>query len=523
MNDSNSNPEKKENEVEKTFEDYFVESGADKLNAASDSTAIGKAISEFILRIKEVKNFKRTLIKIDLENHLKAIKIDKANEIVRSAFKEEEEKNKTLPESDSIEVVVPWDEDVSGEEVLREIENIINRFVVLPEALVKIISLFIMASYFLDEFDLFPILHISSPTKSCGKSNLIEILCSLSQRGELTADISYAAVFRAVDSRKITLCLDEIDVLFKKHPELEGFINASYSRKLAAGFTRYDTETNKDKKYNAWGSKIVAGIADIKNDTTRSRSIKIELQKKSKVEKVERFKSRKIDGITYDTTRKLVKFAEINVGKVREIMDQDPYLPEELDDRPANNFEPLFAVADLIGEETGKEIRRLAVEMMASQREEDSTSTILLLQDIREIFKEVDSIHTYKIVELLKSKEERPWSAWNKGQGIDTNYISRTLKGFGIKSKTMRIERVQRVAYKKEWFKDAFLRYLEPEVAVNGCEGVKDREGETKEGPSHPNPLEDKGNNEQREGVTEETDPPDVNFDDYGDDDEVPF
>ena len=63
-------------------------------------------------------------------------------------------------------------------------------------------------------------------------------------------------------------------------------------------------------------------------------------------------------------------------------------------------------------------------------------------------------------MEKLIEIETRPWSEWSKGRPISKNQLAGQLEPFKIKPKSIRIGTTTLKGYLKEWFKDAFERYL---------------------------------------------------------------
>jgi putative DNA primase/helicase len=85
-----------------------------------------------------------------------------------------------------------------------------------------------------------------------------------------------------------------------------------------------------------------------------------------------------------------------------------------LNDRAADNWPPLLAIADLAGGTWPTRARNAAC--LLSGEGHDSTSvTIELLADIRLAFSEVDVIRSADLVVKLIADPERPWAEWNRG------------------------------------------------------------------------------------------------------------
>jgi len=85
-------------------------------------------------------------------------------------------------------------------------------------------------------------------------------------------------------------------------------------------------------------------------------------------------------------------------------------LPEFLDDRAQDTWEPLLAVAQVAGDGWPERLVR-AAEVLNSVRVEDDTPGVQLLADLEELFgkRGVDRILSVDMIEYLKTLEDRPW------------------------------------------------------------------------------------------------------------------
>jgi hypothetical protein len=113
---------------------------------------------------------------------------------------------------------------------------------------------------------------------------------------------------------------------------------------------------------------------------------------------------------------------------------------------------------------------------LSGVQEDDNGLEIQILRDIKSIFEDVrgaDKIHSSTLVDDLKDLEETPWRNLGR-EGLNTNSLVSFLKPFDIHSKQVRIGPVSKKGYFKEWFSDAWSRYLPP---------VEGDSGETSETP----------------------------------------
>ena len=115
----------------------------------------------------------------------------------------------------------------------------------------------------------------------------------------------------------------------------------------------------------------------------------------------------------------------------------DGVVPKGLNDRAADNWRPLLAVADLVGRNWPGIARAAAEALTGSEPATESTGQ-LLLADVHEIFErrrvaveenDERALLTRAIVGELIVMEERPWGAYGKAQKqISDVQLARLLK-----------------------------------------------------------------------------------------------
>lgn len=129
-------------------------------------------------------------------------------------------------------------------------------------------------------------------------------------------------------------------------------------------------------------------------------------------------------------------------------------------DRIADNWRPLFAIADLIGGQWPETARKVAV-TLSGQTEADISVGGQLLADIHKIFDErgVERLSSEELCRALKEIEDRPWGDW-KGWGLKKNQLADLVKPFGIRPRTVRVGEKTPRGYVYTDFEDAFDRYL---------------------------------------------------------------
>ena len=314
--------------------------------------------------------------------------------------------------------IEPWGESVNGSRLLNEIDRTIRRFIVCEPETAQAASLWIVMTWLMDVVKVAPLAVITAPEKRCGKTQLLDLIGKMSYRPMPTSSITPSALFRSIEMWQPTLLIDEADAFLNDNEEMRGLLNAGHTR--TSSFTiRTVGDDHTPKRFNVWGAKAIAGIGKLQ-DTVMDRSVTLELRRKLDCEHVERIRHAE-PGLFETLCRKLCRFAEDNRETIR---NARPALPEELNDRAQDNWEPLLAIADMAGG-NWPEIARMAALKISRDKSPQSTGTELL-EDIREIFdmKHIDRIHTHKLVEALCEDSEKPWSTYNRGKPITPAQLS---------------------------------------------------------------------------------------------------
>ena len=357
--------------------------------------------------------------------------------------------------------VSPHPEKINPKELLDEIADTIKRFIILSDDQANMVALWAAMTWFVDAITIAPLLIISAPGKSCGKSQLLTLLSRIGYRPLSTDNASPSAIFRSVEMWRPTLFIDEADTFFKDNRELHGLVNSGYARN---GYVLRSEEVGgafKVKRYATYSAKAIAGVALEKHlpDTTMSRGVVVNLRKKLKTEKVERLRHAEI-GLFSGIASKLARFNQDYSAKVR---DSRPPLPEALNDREQDNVDALLAIAGCAGEDWINAINKAALALSGNEK---STQTIdvELMGDIKAIFDATTDtfITTAGLIEKLCEDDDAPWQNYNKGRPIGGRQIAGLLKPYGIEPDQQRLATVKnpKRGYNLEDFEDAFSRYL---------------------------------------------------------------
>lgn len=346
-----------------------------------------------------------------------------------------------------------------GPALLDEVRDALNKFVVLPTKNAEVaVTLWIAATHAAPALYHFPRLAIRSPEKRCGKTRLLDIIHALCHRAIPTANISPAALYRIMggdDPR--TLLVDEADVIWgnKKQAEanedLRGLINAGFER--GRSVIRYNVAIRDVEELPTFGFVALAGIGALP-DTITDRSVNIVMRRRAATEKVQPFRSRR-DGEPLEQLRERLN------NWVREnselIGSAEPELPVE--DRAADVWESLVAVADVAGGAWPELARAAAKEMSKEHDEEDNDANdaVVLMNDIKAVFDRSGRafLPSKELVAGLRLMDDSPWGG--QEEDLTANKLAARLRHYKIKPKSDGSAR----GYKRTDFNDAWSRYGE--------------------------------------------------------------
>jgi len=351
--------------------------------------------------------------------------------------------------------VEPYPAPVDGTKLLDELKATFERYLVLPPHVPEAIALWVIHTWTIDACDISPYLALISPERRCGKTTVLKLLNRLTRRAALASNITPAALFRYIEAKYPTLLIDEFDAALKDNDEMRGILNSGHSRE-AAFCIRCEGEDNHPKRFSTWAPKALAAIKDIP-DTLRDRSIVVPMRRKKKTEPRHRYRDR--DSYEFGRFRsQTLRWANDNIGILR---DAEPEVPDGLNDRAADNWRPLLAIADRAGGEWPKLARAAALALSGDDATED-TEGAQLLADICRIFAERKSgrLTSVALAAALVEIEGRPWAEWRGGKSLSAHGLARLLKPFRVMPTTIRFGDSTAKGYQLSDFKECFEAYL---------------------------------------------------------------
>lgn len=308
-----------------------------------------------------------------------------------------------------------------------------------------------------------PFLAITAAEMRSGKSRTLDVLSCLTARPWRAIVPSDAVLFRKIDRDRPTLLLDEADTIFgRKAGEYEGLraiLNAGNRRGTSVPRVVPEGKTMTLVEFSVFCPKAIAGIGTLPA-TVADRAIPIRMTRRARGERLEKFRERDAEALARPIREALAYHTAALLGGLR---DSRPAVPDELDDRAQDSWEPLLAIADAAGGSWPAAARRAAVDLHASRDADDESLGVLLLHDVRRVFTErdTDRLTTADLLGELLRIEESPWADM-RGRPLGPHGLARLLRSYDIAPRVLRIGSATPRGYTADSFADAFTRYLPP-------------------------------------------------------------
>jgi putative DNA primase/helicase len=355
--------------------------------------------------------------------------------------------------------VEPWPDPVDGAKLLDAIARRIAEHVKLPKYADTTIALWILFAWTHDAFDISPLLTFSSPTHRCGKTTALKLLRCLVPRPMPAINLSGPVAYRAIEAWQPTLLCDEADKVFAANDDLRIIFNSGHDRDMA-GVPRCEGDDHMPRVYSTWAPKTIGLIGQLPG-TMADRSIVAPMQRKPRSEKVVPFRSD--DDSLRELRSQCARWAGDHIDALRQ---SRPSVAEVLNDRDADNWRSLLAVAEAAGGDWPQRARDAALALSGAADGSDEIG-IRLLRDIQSVCAEdqgriEDRISTDKLIARLTADPERPWVDFHRGKPITANQLGKLLRRFGLASQNLRFDDgTQAKGYNLRLFADVWQRYLD--------------------------------------------------------------
>ena len=314
---------------------------------------------------------------------------------------------------------------------IDDVRAFITDYVVVTPEQADACALWAVHTHCIDAFDITPYLSVESAEKRSGKSLLLEVIGAVVHKPWATVRPSEAVLYRQIEKVRPTLILDEIDTIWNPRARneeegLRALLNAGFKRRNST-VPRCTGPSMKVRNFATFCPKALGGIGS-PPDTVADRSIPIRMERKRAGETVKRWRWRDVEPVA-DAVREAVAGAVSALGALLE--ESRPELPEQLSDRAADAWEPLFAIADLAGVDWGARSRYAALTLM-TERVEEPPIGARLLSDLRLVFNGQTRIATKDLLSLLHEIDDAPWAEWKQGKPLTPHALARMLKEYKI-------------------------------------------------------------------------------------------
>jgi hypothetical protein len=348
-----------------------------------------------------------------------------------------------------------------GAPLLAELHAALCRYVVFPSPeAADAVALWVAASHAQPAWEHAPRLAVVSPLKRCGKSRLLDVVAETCHEPLITVNATIAAVVRSIGSDPPTLLVDEADTLWgskrqaDNNEDLRGLLNAGHQRNRP--MLRWDVTTRTLDRLDTFAMALLAAIGELP-DTIMDRAVIVRMRRRGPGEHPAPYRTRRDAPALNHLRERLAGWARAHLAELERATPEMP-----LEDRAADTWEPLVAIADLAAGDWPERARAAAVVLAADAAEQDTDTSLglRLLADLRAVFAAGgERLETKTVLERLCRLDESPWEDL-RGKRLDARALATLLRPYAIKPKVVRVGEATPRGYERADFLDAWRRYL---------------------------------------------------------------
>jgi len=374
------------------------------------------------------------------------------------------------PEPVDVDPFAPDD----GAALLDEVDAMLSRFVAFPSVETRhAVALWVAHTHVVDAFETTPRLAFLSPEPGSGKTRALEIVEMLVPAPLLTTNATPAYLIRKLaDEVRPTLLFDEIDTVFgprakSDNEDVRGLLNSGYRRGATSGRCVIKGKSVETEEFPSFAAVALAGLDDLP-DTVMTRAVVVRMRRRAPHERVEPYRRRVHERAGHELRDRLAGWAR---ARYADLEGAWPSLPHGVEDRDADVWEPLIAVADAAGSHWPQRARVSAVSLVSLAAQERGGLGVTLLSDLRSVFGNAEHMGTDELLTALHDLDESPWADL-KGKPLDARGLSWRLGKYEVRPR--QIKALNRKGYQRADLADAWSRYL-PEVSA--VSAVSDAQG----------------------------------------------
>jgi Protein of unknown function (DUF3631)/Domain of unknown function (DUF3854) len=357
--------------------------------------------------------------------------------------------------------------------LLAELHDWLCCYVAFPSPHAAVaVTLWIVHTHLVACFDATGRLVLLSPEPECGKTRALELAELTCAGAEMLSDASGAYLFRRIgsaDAGPVTLLLDEADAIWKRKGDdnaeaIRSIINAGHRKGASVG--RADNHGAALTRYPVYAPAAIAAKGDPLPDTIMSRALVIHMRRRAPGQVLSHYRQRITRPEGEALRDQLAAWAASVAARVG---DPWPAMPDGVNDRPADVWEPLLTVADLAGGDWPERAREACTAFVTGAQDDTQTTTgTRLLTALRDLFYADKStldgpatdMFSADILRALNGQEEAPWGRWNDGKGINPSDLARSLRPYGVRSKSLRVGERTGKGYARADLEDTWSRYV---------------------------------------------------------------
>jgi hypothetical protein len=356
-----------------------------------------------------------------------------------------------------------------GVALLADVGEFLARFIAYPSEHAYVAHvLWIAHTHLMLAWESTPRIAFLSPEPGSGKTRSMEVSELLVPDPVAAVNVTPAYMFRKCGSEDgpPTILFDEIDTVFgaraKEHEELRALLNSGHRRGATAGRCVVRGKNIETEEISSYAAVALAGLGWLP-DTILSRSIIIRMRRRAPDEKIEAFRRRVHVEEGESLRRRLAGWAAATLDEATEAR---PEMPVGVEDRNADVWGPLLAIADIAGGEWPQRARDAAIALVKAAREKEPSLGIRLLADLREVFEDREAMATVDILAVLVAMPEAPWGDL-KGKPLNDRGLANRLRQYEVRSKQIRFGEKGFKGYLRADLIDAWKRYLSPPLSPN--------------------------------------------------------
>jgi len=347
-----------------------------------------------------------------------------------------------------------------GAPLLAELHAAMCRYVVFPSSqAADAVALWVAATHAQPAWEHAPRLAVVSPLKRCGKSRLLDVVAETCHEPLITVNATIAAVVRSIGHDPPTLLVDEADTLWgtrkqaDNNEDLRGLLNAGHQRNRP--MLRWDITTRTLDRLDTFAMALLAAIGDLP-DTIMDRAVTVRMRRRGPGEHPAPYRTRRDAPPLNHLRDRLTGWARAHLAELERATPQMP-----LEDRAADTWEPLVAIADLAAGDWPARARAAAAALAADAAEQDTDTSLglRLLADLQTVFAHDERLDSKTVLDRLCRLDESPWDDL-RGKRLDARALANLLRPYAIKPKVIRVGEATPRGYERADLLDAWRRYL---------------------------------------------------------------